>query len=99
NTEIYTLSLHDALPILWKVGTETLFMTSGSLPFEWIERAGSYMAPLALYALIVAKREGRTIMCTRKWYCMRLFMMTLALLGVLRSEEHTSELQSQSNLV
>jgi len=37
---------------LWKMGTETLFMTSGSLPFEWIERAGSYMAPLALYALV-----------------------------------------------
>jgi hypothetical protein len=37
---------------LWKMGTETLFMTSGSLPFEWIERAGSYTAPLALYALI-----------------------------------------------
>src|SRR5215813_2954101 len=34
---------------LWKMGTETLFMTSGSLPFEWIERAGSYVAPLALY--------------------------------------------------
>jgi hypothetical protein len=27
-------------------------MTSGSLPFEWIERAGSYMAPLALYSLL-----------------------------------------------
>ncbi|MGH8066727.1 MAG: hypothetical protein ACRERE_16125 [Candidatus Entotheonellia bacterium] len=38
---------------LWKMGTETLFMTSGSLPFEWIERAGSYMAPLALYYLVV----------------------------------------------
>src|SRR5262249_30747585 len=37
---------------LWKMGTETLFMTTGSLPFEWIERAGSYMAPLALYALM-----------------------------------------------
>ncbi len=36
---------------LWKMGTEALFMTSGSLPFEWIERAGSYTAPLALYAL------------------------------------------------
>ena len=32
-------------------------MTSGSLPFEWIERAGSYMAPLALYYLIVTNRE------------------------------------------
>ena len=27
---------------VWKMVTETLFMTSGSLPFEWIERAGSY---------------------------------------------------------
>jgi hypothetical protein len=33
---------------LWKMATEMLFMTAGALPFEWIERAGSYMAPLAL---------------------------------------------------
>jgi hypothetical protein len=43
---------------LWKMGTETLFITSGSLPFEWIEHAGSYMAPLALYSLI--KKGGRS---------------------------------------
>jgi hypothetical protein len=43
---------------LWKMGTEMLFITSGSLPFEWIERAGSYMAPLALYTLI--KKGGRS---------------------------------------
>lgn len=42
---------------VWKIATEVLFMTSGSLPFEWIERAGSYMAPLALYYLIVTNRE------------------------------------------
>jgi hypothetical protein len=42
---------------LWKMGTETLFITSGSLPFEWIERAGSYSAPLALY--ILGDRRGR----------------------------------------
>lgn len=46
---------------LWKMGTEALFMTSGSLPFEWIERAGSYTAPLALYAL----RERRGKMAQR----------------------------------
>jgi hypothetical protein len=39
----------------WKMVTETLFMTAGALPFEWIERAGSYMAPLALYALVVTR--------------------------------------------
>jgi hypothetical protein len=42
--------------VLWKMATEALFMTSGSLPFEWIERAGSYMAPLALYYLVVTKK-------------------------------------------
>jgi hypothetical protein len=42
---------------VWKMATEVLFMTSGSLPFEWIERAGSYVAPLALYYLIVTNRE------------------------------------------
>jgi len=41
---------------VWKMATEVLFMTSGSLPFEWIERAGSYMAPLAHYYLLVAKK-------------------------------------------
>jgi hypothetical protein len=46
---------------LWKMGTETLFLTAGSLPFEWIERAGSYMAPLALYALIVTRREDKHV--------------------------------------
>jgi hypothetical protein len=43
---------------LWKMGTEALFMTAGSLPFEWIERAGSYIAPLALYSLMVTHRKG-----------------------------------------
>jgi hypothetical protein len=42
---------------VWKMVTEALFITAGSLPFEWIERAGSYMAPLALYSLMVTKRE------------------------------------------
>ena len=41
---------------LWKMATETLFMTSGALPFEWIERAGSYIAPLALYSLVVTRQ-------------------------------------------
>jgi hypothetical protein len=44
---------------VWKMATEVLFMTSGSLPFEWIERAGSYMAPLALYYLIVTNERVR----------------------------------------
>lgn len=35
---------------------KTLLMTSGSLPFEWIERARSYMAPVALYYLVVTQK-------------------------------------------
>jgi hypothetical protein len=43
----------------WKMATETLFMTSGALPFEWIERAGSSMAPLALYYLVAMQNGAR----------------------------------------
>jgi len=53
---------------VWKMATETLFMTSGSLPFEWIERAGSYMAPLALYYLVAMQNGARLprIECVRR---------------------------------
>jgi hypothetical protein len=44
---------------LWKMGTEALFMTAGSLPFEWIERAGSYVAPFALSYLMVTHKRGK----------------------------------------
>jgi hypothetical protein len=44
---------------VWKMATETLFMTSGSLPFELIERAGSYMTPLALYYLVTMQNGAR----------------------------------------
>src|SRR2546427_12780020 len=72
-TEIYTLSLHDALPIL---ETRTLFR------LRWLERAqarqpgGEAIAQRA--TLQSLERPGRNQQ---------------------RSEEHTSELQSQSNLV
>jgi hypothetical protein len=46
---------------LWKMATETLFMTSGALPFEWIERAGSYMAPLAMYYLVSQKSKDMNL--------------------------------------
>src|SRR5438270_11249691 len=63
--EIYTLSLHDALPIL-----------NGEVP-------GSY-APPELVAL--AGFSMTTLVCPAEG-------------EIVRSEEHTSELQSQSNLV
>src|SRR5438270_10716021 len=63
-TEIYTLSLHDALPIFWPDSVEKC---SG---MAW-----------GLAALILDS----------SWPSMKM--------SVARSEEHTSELQSQSNLV
>src|SRR3712207_8689246 len=69
-TEIYTLSLHDALPISWRLGS----------PSWWSRCSGS-----------------RTRACPSRGYacptCWRRFRRAL------RSEEHTSELQSRQYLV
>src|SRR2546430_4371245 len=64
-TEIYTLSLHDALPILFPIGDDGFFVRDGA------------MVP-------AVDAQGRPDGAAG-WR--------------LRSEEHTSELQSQSNLV
>src|SRR5688572_32091051 len=68
-TEIYTLSLHDALPICW-------WPSAGSTPAQrlLIQGRGGVM-------------DWRMIANDREKY------------AAYRSEEHTSELQSQSNLV
>src|SRR2546430_12377816 len=65
-TEIYTLSLHDALPI-------------SPFPQNFRRRQDRAALPLAVRLLL-----SRSPLCARE---------------VSRSEEHTSELQSQSNLV
>jgi hypothetical protein len=36
----------------WKLATESLFMVAGAPAWEFIERAGSYAAPLAMYVLM-----------------------------------------------
>ncbi len=41
----------------WKVATESLFMVSGAPIWEFVERAGSYAAPLAL-ALLQKERQA-----------------------------------------
>src|SRR5688572_32657072 len=64
-TEIYTLSLHDALPILYRSGSH---------------RAHSHLRP-----------GGEGAAWTAVCGCVQCFAE--------RSEEHSSELQSQSNLV
>src|SRR2546430_8606588 len=73
-TEIYTLSLHDALPIYW-------------YNLSAIERA-KYQKAGEDYEKANALRPE--IVCDR-------FFASIS--KEVRSEEHTSELQSQSNLV
>src|SRR2546430_3489527 len=70
-TEIYTLSLHDALPISW----ETC----------WSEREHAQLRG-------EDPRVGHVVDVLREH-------LTQYVNDVARSEEHTSELQSQSNLV
>src|SRR2546430_11164402 len=79
-TEIYTLSLHDALPI----------STCRSRPAA----AGSVFLLKYLETALV----GRTTTCFRSdKRVMSVSVMPNCV--ITRSEEHTSELQSQSNLV
>src|SRR2546421_3430389 len=75
-TEIYTLSLHDALPISFRIGND-LLMNVAVRAADVDVRAG-----------IV--RHQRRILATPQ---------PGEILRWLRSEEHTSELQSRSDLV
>lgn len=42
---------------VWKLGTESLWISAGAPIWEFVERAGSYAAPLALAALIMPRRS------------------------------------------
>jgi hypothetical protein len=44
--------------VAWKIGVELLFPISGDYVWEFIERAGSYAAPLALLFLVHRMRPG-----------------------------------------
>src|SRR2546427_5903117 len=74
-TEIYTLSLHDALPILCE--REPL----RKRPWEPTSALRVLRRPVRRRLRQTNRRSGQRGVCRR------------------RSEEHTSELQSQSNLV
>lgn len=49
--------------VVWKLATESLFIASGSPIWEFVERAGSYAAPLAL-AVLLRARSARTRIVT-----------------------------------
>src|SRR5699024_11821117 len=93
--EIYTLSLHDALPIL---------LTEGDLPamciWKFWESGRSLTAGRSgSWSGIGRDMEGSWSMtgCSTKWGMNR--CMFSAIYGSARSEEHTSELQSRFDIV
>src|SRR5438034_7492704 len=75
-TEIYTLSLHDALPICRR--------SCSSIRRSWRNCTASSCTPAP-----TSSRHSRTTPIARSW----------PRSGARRSEEHTSELQSHSDLV
>src|SRR3990167_5546146 len=103
-TEIYTLSLHDALPISWECGRLARAWECGRLARAWecgrLARAwecGRLARAWECGRLARAWECGRL---ARAWECGRLARAwACGRLARARSEEHTSELQSQSNPV
>src|SRR2546430_7853798 len=91
-TEIYTLSLHDALPI--------------SEIVKLLKTGSAYYAPSASTAEMVEailKDKKKILPCAAllegEYGVDGVFVGVPCKHGARRSEEHTSELQSQSNLV
>src|SRR5699024_12742826 len=78
--EINTLSLHDALPILFKIAKKQ--------PVDWKGTAAKLVAAIVIYALTFIGPVESFLSADR-----------LLLLSAVRSEEHTSELQSRFHLV
>src|SRR5690606_41057225 len=91
--ELTTLSLHDALPIL--VGG--VLVDTSWLGWRWCFFIG---VPFALLAIVLLQRTLRlpTIRREAKIDFLGAFLI-VAGVSALRSEEHTSELQSRENLV
>src|SRR5688572_17949530 len=90
-TEIYTLSLHDALPIfLWADSDHGRFIQFGALDRG---QCGTHLSIARHPAAGKGPRRGGDIAADSRPCPIRERLFPL------RSEEHTSELQSQSNLV
>jgi hypothetical protein len=58
------VALRPAVPLLlficlWKLATEWLFVVAGSPIWEFVERAGSYAAPLALALILLQRSENQ----------------------------------------
>src|SRR5690606_42141457 len=91
-TDIYTLSLHDALPIL--IGITPAMPTGSSLKFMMDK------LPERAFDVGIAEQHAVTLSAGMATQGMIVFCNIYStFLQRARSEEHTSELQSRENLV
>src|SRR5947207_9193801 len=92
-TEIYTLSLHDALPISSDVPLSKLSQAElDALALDWRKVEDIYpLSPMQQGMLFHALHDDGTGLYVNQ--------LTAEIHGLDRSEEHTSELQSHSDLV
>src|SRR5205085_12391442 len=95
SAEFYTLSLHDALPICLPVGP-----FSCSVQIDLISKSGERLPGVVLPIAGKMQPEVRAIPAQLVFGPRRVGQTaeSSVTLQEIRSEEHTSELQSQSNL-
>src|SRR5205085_9849598 len=99
HSALYTLSLHDALPILddcarREVAASSLDVDHGASPAAWRAVHAIYMVTTVDRPQSRRSRPNLALALVVRVHGRRSYIS-----DYLRSEEHTSELQSQSNLV
>src|SRR5690606_40321103 len=95
STLIYTLSLHDALPIFYKL-LFTQFNRFANVSSEFIGDVTLVFDLLNTWTRVLA---GDALFLSYVFTKLTLFSQFSFHYYLLRSEEHTSELQSRENLV
>src|SRR5439155_25592197 len=95
-TEIYTLSLHDALPICSGIGRPCAALVTGTSSSVWTDSMSSsrYWTPTKYWLWLTGSIQKFFL-----WNWMLEFKAATTFFITSRSEEHTSELQSRGHLV
>src|SRR5207248_6998156 len=96
-TDIYTLSLHDALPILQRYWKSSFLKELGDNVLEiMVDRAGTMRSPISMVGIFHVHGAATRVDPNETAFGLRNDQWDY---DVIRSEEHTSELQSPYDLV
>src|SRR5439155_11112089 len=94
-TESYTLSLHDALPILWRCD---FYRAGDGVHRAWLDRRQCYEAAFEGWFRKARSKHRELLALEERMFTPEATGMIIAN-SQMRSEEHTSELQSRGHLV